>query len=294
MTLGDILDTAIALYRQNFALFAGIVALLAVPETLFSLFVRLAGPSSFVTSTTGSSGSSTFHFHDTFFVAEGGSLLITLVFNLLITGALARAISERYLGRSISVTEAYTSVGLGRFVLLALASLLTTVILAAGPIVAAVIIVVLAIAGISAGLVAFVGVVLGLAAVVFAVYAWVHLQFVAQALVIERTEVVGSLRRSWSLVDRSGWRVLGIVLVISILVGILSAIVGGIIGVVVGLAVPVLGSVVGSLVAILFQPFQFAAVTLLYYDLRVRKEGFDLEQLAGHLPDTGFSTPPIT
>ena len=39
MNLGDILDTTFSLYRQNFALVAGIVAVLTIPETILNLIV---------------------------------------------------------------------------------------------------------------------------------------------------------------------------------------------------------------------------------------------------------------
>lgn len=66
---------------------------------------------------------------------------------------------------------------------------------------------------------------------------------------------------------------LGIVLVVVILVGILQAFVGTL----VGMAVPknsFLDPVVSTVLGILFKPLQLGALTLLYYDLRIRKEGF--------------------
>lgn len=42
--------------------------------------------------------------------------------------------------------------------------------------------------------------------------------------------------------------------------------------------------IVQSILQILVYPFFYALTTVLYYDLRVRKEGFDLERLASSLP----------
>jgi hypothetical protein len=293
LSLGDILDTAIALYRQNFALFAGVVAVIAVPEALITLLIRLSQPASpFSTTTTRGfeGGSSTsFQWHTSYFAGFGGSLLVTAVFNVLITGALARTISERYLGRQITIAESYTEVGVGGFVSLAIASILTGILTAAGFVVAGVIIallVLIAVAGVPAWISVLLGIVIGVAGVAAAVYVWVHLQFVAQAIVIERRGIIASLKRSWDLINGSGWRVFGIVIVISLLVFIVSAIVGGVLNIPLAILNAQAGSVVGSLLSILFQPFQFAAYTLLYYDLRVRKEGFDMEQLAGHIGES--------
>ena len=41
--------------------------------------------------------------------------------------------------------------------------------------------------------------------------------------------------------------------------------------------------VITSLLSILIYPFFYVVLTVLYYDLRVRKEGFDLELLASAL-----------
>ena len=51
----------------------------------------------------------------------------------------------------------------------------------------------------------------------------------------------------------------------------------------------VINTVVGAILNIIVMPFGLIAYTLMYYDLRIRKEGFDLEQqttLLG-LPQTG-------
>jgi hypothetical protein len=46
------------------------------------------------------------------------------------------------------------------------------------------------------------------------------------------------------------------------------------------------GSTLGSVVAV---PIQYIAWTLMYFDLRVRKESFDLDQLAQQVGSTGPS-----
>ena len=42
----------------------------------------------------------------------------------------------------------------------------------------------------------------------------------------------------------------------------------------------VIQSILGNVVAIVVSPLQTIAITLLYYDFRIRKEGFDLEMLS--------------
>jgi hypothetical protein len=47
-----------------------------------------------------------------------------------------------------------------------------------------------------------------------------------------------------------------------------------------GLPQRILNQAVSGVTNIVVQPIQLGTVTLLYYDLRIRKEGFDLERLA--------------
>jgi hypothetical protein len=47
----------------------------------------------------------------------------------------------------------------------------------------------------------------------------------------------------------------------------------------------ILSGIVQGLAATVVAPLMAAVVTILYYDLRVRKEGFDLERLAESLGD---------
>ena len=113
------------------------------------------------------------------------------------------------------------------------------------------------------------------------------------ALLLEDLSVVGALRRSWRLVRRSFWRVLGIMLLTTLIVGFVSGIISvpfAILSTVVGLAqdqpyesfvltlLQLLVSQIGSVLsgAVLY-PLTAAVTALLYIDLRMRTEGLDVE-----------------
>ena len=115
----------------------------------------------------------------------------------------------------------------------------------------------------------------------------VYLSMAVPATVIEGQKMEKALVRSWKLVTDHWWRVFGVSLVfgllalgLSLLVGLPFALVelglregpGG-----VATVVQLLGDVVTGVVA---PPLVFVGGTLLYLDLRVRKEGLDLEGLA--------------
>ena len=81
----------------------------------------------------------------------------------------------------------------------------------------------------------------------------------------------GALSRSSALVKGNWWRVLGIVLVLGIMAGIISGILG---------IIRIVGSAIG---AILSMPITIVGATLLYYDLRLKKEGYNLGVMAGEI-----------
>ena len=113
-------------------------------------------------------------------------------------------------------------------------------------------------------------------------YLYTRGSFRIPAIVLENYNSTGGLGRSWKLVRGSFWRVLGFVLILAILVSLFSA---GPIYLIALLTVflpsPLLGvviqSIASSIIVIIVTPIQFATLTVLYYDLRIRKEGFDLQ-----------------
>jgi hypothetical protein len=105
--------------------------------------------------------------------------------------------------------------------------------------------------------------------------------FISQAIVLERTSVFGAFARTWALVDGSWWRVFGITILLALMVAIIQGAIGGVVGALLSVAHGTVARVVStgitSVVGIVVQPVQLGGMTLLYYDLRVRREGFDLE-----------------
>jgi hypothetical protein len=98
----------------------------------------------------------------------------------------------------------------------------------------------------------------------------------------------GALSRSWSLTRGSRWRMFALLVTIALLLyvplvgfGTVAAVVlpGGAFG---ATAATLTLAVVGVLQMLLY-PLLYCVLTVAYYDLRVRKEGFDLEVLASTL-----------
>ena len=128
------------------------------------------------------------------------------------------------------------------------------------------------------------------------------------ALVVEGAGPFRSLGRSRRLVKGRWWPVAGVLLVATLMVGLLGSVIAGALAalaiangnpsVLFAVTISVLSAIVSG---VLLQPFSAAVVTVLYYDLRIRKEGYDLELLADQLglqaaglpprPDAGLQAP---
>lgn len=110
------------------------------------------------------------------------------------------------------------------------------------------------------------------------------------ALVTERLGAIRAMGRSFDLVRGRFWPVLGALVLSYLLYIVVSQIIGGVasaITVVSALAsdqFSFLPSVIGSaIVQVVAAPFVASMVTIIYFDLRVRKEGYDLELMARDL-----------
>lgn len=121
-------------------------------------------------------------------------------------------------------------------------------------------------------------------------FAWT---FAMQAIVVvEQVGAGESFVRSRELARGSIGRILGTLLLTYLLFVVVVVSLGGAAGVVIGLAggSGIATQVIGDVLASLLFPMVAVMTTLLYYDLRIRKEGFDLEVMAQELG--GGSPPP--
>ncbi|MCQ1955088.1 hypothetical protein NNX39_01030 [Arthrobacter sp. zg-Y826] len=120
-----------------------------------------------------------------------------------------------------------------------------------------------------------------------AVWVSVKLSLAPAALVLEGIGVFPAIRRSWRLTGRNWWRTFGVMALTSLIVNILTQVltvplsfVGSMLtlaesAVLIGVSV-VLILVFSLLLGALACAFQSAVTALLYVDLRIRREGFDL------------------
>jgi hypothetical protein len=121
------------------------------------------------------------------------------------------------------------------------------------------------------------------------------------AIVAERAGPFGAMGRSWELTRGHWWRVFGTLVVVGLISLVLYlAVVGGLGGAIAtndDMSEFTYATLTTALTVILFAilyPLVASIVTVIYYDLRVRNEGFDLHLLAqGVGSDTSrFETAP--
>ncbi|TMC66785.1 MAG: hypothetical protein E6J16_00820 [Chloroflexota bacterium] len=128
-----------------------------------------------------------------------------------------------------------------------------------------------------------------IAIVTIPVVLWVVIRWsvALPALFAEGIGPVKAVGRSWNLVRDNWWRTLGILIIVTIMVSLIQTalqfLFGGVAAVVPGLSDDLRAGVlttVTTLVDALVGAITPIAITMLYLDLRVRKEGLDLDQLA--------------
>ncbi len=270
--IGDIVDRVIGLYRSRPLLFLVVSAIpyLVLAIALAALGIGFAAPLSRLAVSPDPASEL-----DPAVLGAAGTLglafaVVAIVLFSVQSAALVHAASERYLGRAVGIGESLR-VGLGASPRLIGAGLLAFLALIIGP---AALVIAAALAQQTVVLV--IAVVAAIVLFTFLIASWMLVPVVAT---VERAGPLGSLRRSWTLSKGARWRVLGLLsllLILQMILGVLFAFVflGAFIA---DPFVRIVVQQVANLVAsVVWSPVQWGTFTLLYYDMRVRREAFDL------------------
>ena len=265
--IGSILDHAVILYRHNFITWVGIVALIQVPVSIVLTLatVTLLDPAALVGTPRlpgPDAGPDAYANYQMATVSALSDILsraflvtaITIVGAILLniaSGALARVIAENYMGGSMGVAAAYRAIRprIPALIGVMLLIMLSTMLVLIPPLF---------------------------------LWIFISLSFVSQVIVLENRGVGDALQRSWDLVRGAWWRVFGAYLLL-LLLGVIVNLSTSLISLAVGLtgaswAVQnIVVQFVTLLLTVVYRPVTLAGMTLLYFDLRVRKEGYDLQ-----------------
>ncbi len=256
LSLGELLDRTVQLYRRHFAVFVGIVALpqvLLLPLQLGNLWSRQGNGINLAT-------------------ASGVLLLglLSIVLMALAQGATVVSVSRLYLNQPTSIRESYQHVTARAVTLVGLL--------------------------LAVGLLCALGFILLILPGILLALRW---SLVVPAAVLENTNVADSMSRSAALTAGDRVRIFGIYFVYFVLAIVFSSI----------WQIPVFVAVLAAgrsaanppfwtqvvqvcgafATNVLIGPLLTIAISLVYYDERVRKEAFDLEHLMAQMDQP---TPP--
>ncbi|MET8156019.1 hypothetical protein ABZT47_06585 [Sphaerisporangium sp. NPDC005289] len=293
LALGDILDGTIKLIRSNPKATLGLSAIaaaigvlpLSIGQAVYygSVGEIIADPDTLAAGRELPMGG---------VIAQFGGALMTLVIQFflvtILTGMLTRVLGRAVFGGRITIGEAWRLTR-GRLPALFGLALLTGLI-ALAPLVVVGGLLFLLIAGDGPGaLIALVVILSVMGYIAYLVTVSTRFSLAAAAVVLERRGVVEAMRRSWRLVGTGFWRVLGILILTQLLVAMLGYILslpvtivslvvsfGGQGTVAATVVTTVLLTVGGILSSMITYPVQAGVNGLLYTDLRMRAEAFDL------------------
>ena len=301
MTVGDILDQAFTLYRKDFLTLISVIAVVSVPVAIVQLAgLILAGAQLQTFLTSGGRIAPSFASAQTPLIITGVVLigvatLLGALGGVVQTGALAIVLAERFQGREVSVRQAYGRAFARWRPLLAMAVVTGVIYAALFGLIAIPFIGTLfaALTGTSSlGSNDALGAVIVLSYCGLCLLLPVMLVVVLSALPALDVRAASyrrrklrrhcRARRSWQLVRGTFLRVVGIYILMSILIGLLTSGPTYVLQIAVSLlpnfvVATILNQVIVAVITLLVQPLQFAILTLLYFDLRIRKEGYDLE-----------------
>jgi len=255
--IGEILDAGIKLFLRHWRpLVLSVVGLILPVQILSALVTASVAPEQFDL-TTSESGVEEGEEAE-FLIGQGVIAVLSVISVLLATAVCFKAVADAYLGVEPDWRRSL------RFAVRRLGGLFGVALIGG-------LLVVLA----------------TLALIVPGIWLFVMYSVSVPALLLERIGPVQALRRSFRLVRGRWWPTAGVLVVGYLLIGIIGALVTGVFMLVPSLAAEgntlagALGSVVGGTVgSVLTTPYSAAVVTLLYFDLRVRKEGLDLQLIA--------------
>jgi hypothetical protein len=273
--IGEVIDAALKIYRARFGTMLRAVAVVVVPVQLVNILVVLSLPET-TTSTTTTDGFTT----TSSTVGSGAAIaaflvlqIVTILSGLLATAACLKVVSDAYLG---TVTDWRESLkfGMSKF-----PSVLWI------------------------GILSILGVGLGfIFCIVPGVWLYIAWCVAIPALLVEGARGTKALSRSFKLVRNRWWPTFAVLLIAGL---ITAAVTFGLTIFTVPLLLSgasftttqVTSAIANTIAAVLTTPFSAAVTALIYFELRVRKEGFDLALMAQRVgvepPAGGFAPAPM-
>lgn len=277
MSLGGILDRGVQIFRAHFALFIGLGAIPALAQffgAIAAIHPRMPATDPNFTQIV-------------LTLLSYGATIVTTVAKIVLqavaTAAICLAASRVNLGETITVREAFTAFTSRKGSLVGLGILQG--IFAAWPLV---VVAVVAIPLASSGAPAFLQIPLWILGSIPCIALYCRYALAYPAAAIEGRAAMDAIKRSVSLGEGGRWRISGGIIVplvppllVTIGVSALVEFFKGYSPLLAGspLAEAGIDGVVALITDLVFTPYSAIVLTLLYYDQRIRREGFDVERM---------------
>jgi hypothetical protein len=278
----EIVDTAFTIWRRNF----GQMTIIGIAATVPIVLALVLGLGSLFTA--GMTGKS---------INEGAILsmvpmilvfvVILVLWMAVVDGAMTLAAGDAYFGREVSAASALRG-ALSKGGTLVLSNILRMLTIGGAAVVGGIVI---ALLGRANGAIAVLLIVV-LSVLMLLLFA--RLFATTNAVVFENSGASESLNRSFALSKDSAWRIFGVILLSYVVLIVAQIAIGLTVQVVIStiLRSPVVASMVGNVIGALLYPFLSIALMVLYFDQRIRKEGYDLDVLSDGLPKSPAPLPP--
>jgi hypothetical protein len=264
MSVSELVDGAVRLLKRDFGRLVRLSAIFVIPVQVLStaLALTVLPTHGLVIHPDGSIGEGYYQTHaaSSIFFVTLARLFLLFAVSALCAGAIAAVVAARYTGRADPRVDAEHA---ARFATTRALPLLGVALLTFLGTVAA---------GVACGLPG--------------IYLWITWTVAMPALVIEGMSPTRALGRSFALVRHNWWRTFGFTLLVAVLTNLSSLVLTIPLGVLVSTnraSGVVLAGVARLVVGLVVIPFAAVSVVLFYFDLRVRKEAFDIELLVESL-----------
>lgn len=282
----ELLDAAFEIYRRHFAIFlaAGVVAALPMAIMQYTALSMMGDRAINAIGTVSSAA----------IAGMQAMMLVAYLVMLFITpfteGVTVTASARAYRGEPVELADAVRAV-FARPVAVLLAYWARFFLMMAGIMVVAIgggiLVGIAMVISKTIGAIMIVPVVIALFAVMIVI--WKNYFAVIPALLVEEKRVGEAMSRSKALSEGNGWRIVFLVGIVIVVVMVFAMMLGALAK---ALVSGVLGALVYLFCAALVSQFSGIVLTLLYFDLRIRKEGYDIELLARSLDLPAAALPP--
>lgn len=257
LSFGEILDRSFRVYLDNFMVLFGISAVVLIPAAILLATGSVIGNSA----------------------ATVLELLFLVVAAPAMHAALIVGVAEAYLGRPVTIVEAYQSVRpiflpfIGTYLLLILIFAVPGIVFGG----------LLGLAG-SVSRVIFILVLI--AGSIVGIYFLVCCALVGPVMIVERRFAISAFRRSRELITGSWWLTVGILITAGLIANVPAAALRFEWG-----FIPVLGVILTSATQAVASAYSMIALMIYYFDRRCRTEEFDLRLLAEQIRSQSGPTP---